>query len=102
MSFETELSCGNFTIPECSVCKKIVWPPTEFCNDCFGPVFLKNGDFVGKIIEFSKDKNDYFCVIEFEKTIKIMAKMSEPPKIGQLVKISKCGILNEEYFFYVS
>ncbi len=102
MNFESELSKGKFMIPECSVCKKIVWPPTEFCDDCFGSVSLKNGDFEGKIIEFSKQNNNYFCVIEFENTIKIMAKMSEIPKIGQMVKISKCGISNDDYFFYVN
>jgi uncharacterized OB-fold protein len=102
MNFESELSKGKFMIPECTVCKKIVWPPTEFCSDCFGSVSLKNGDFEGKIIEFSKQNNDYFCVIEFENTIRIMAKMSETPKIDQMVKISKCGISNGNYFFYVN
>ena len=56
MNFESELSKGKFMIPECSVCKKIVWPPTEFCDNCFGPVSLKNGEFVGKIIEFFQTK----------------------------------------------
>ena len=102
MNFESELSKGKFLIPECSVCMKIVWPPTEFCNDCFGSVSLKNGDFEGEIIEFSKQNNDYFCVVGFENTIKIMAKMLEIPKIGQMVKISKCGISKDGYFFYVS
>ena len=102
MNFETELSQGKFMIPECSVCKKIVWPPTEFCNDCFGAVSLKNDDFEGKILEFSKQNNDYFCLVEFEKNLKIMAKMTETPKIGQMVKILKCGILNSSYFFNVS
>ena len=102
MNFETELSQGKFMIPECGVCKKIVWPPTEFCNDCFGPVFLKNGNFEGEILEFSKQNNDYFCLVEFEKNIKIMAKMSETPKIGQMVKILKCGISNGSHFFIVS
>jgi uncharacterized protein len=102
MNFETELSQGKFMIPECSVCKKIVWPPTEFCNDCFGAVSLKNDDFEGKILEFSKQNNDYFCLVEFEKNLKIMAKMTETPKIGQMVKILKCGILNGSYFFNVS
>jgi len=102
MNFETELSQGKFMIPECSVCKKIVWPPTEFCNDCFGAVSLKNDDFEGKILEFSKQNNDYFCLVEFEKNLKIMAKMTETPKIGQMVKILKCGISKGSYFFYVS
>jgi len=102
MSFESELLQGKFCIPECTVCKKIVWPPAEFCNHCFGQVSLKKGDFVGKIIEFSRQNEGYFCLVEFEKTIRIMAKILQIPEIGQTVKISKCGISNGNHFFYVN
>ena len=102
MSFESELLQGKFCIPECADCKKIVWPPAEFCNHCFGQVSLKKGDFEGKIIEFSRQNEGYFCLVEFENTIRLMAKILEIPEIGQIVKISKCGISNGNYFFYVN
>ena len=102
MSFESELSQGLFTIPECAECKKTVWPPAEFCSDCFGKTRLKKGVFEGKIVEFSKQDDSYFCLVEFENTVKIMAKMQEIPKINQTVKISKCGISDEGYFFEIS
>ncbi len=102
MSFESELFQGKFCIPECIVCKKIVWPPAEFCNHCFGQVSLKKGDFEGKIIEFSRQNDEYFCIVEFENTIRIMAKISQIPKIDQIVKILKCGIVNDDCFFYVN
>ncbi len=102
MSFESELIQGNFCIPICSVCEKIVWPPAEFCNHCFGLVSLKKGDFEGKIIEFSRQNERYFCLVEFEKTIRIIAKMLQIPEIGQVVKISKCGISSGSYFFNVN
>jgi len=102
MNFESELTKGVFCIPECAKCKKIVWPPSEFCNRCFGEVYLKKGNVEGKIIEFSKHNEDYFCLVEFEKTIRIMAKILEYPKIGQIVKITKCGISNGSYFFNVN
>ena len=102
MSFESELSQGKFCIPECTVCKKVVWPPAEFCNHCLGEVSLKKGDFEGKIIEFSKQDEGYFCLVEFEKKIRIISKISQIPKIGQTVKISKCGITNGDYFFHVN
>jgi len=102
MSFESELLQGKFCIPVCTVCKKIVWPSAEFCNHCFGKVSLKKGDFEGKIIEFSRQNEEYFCVVEFEKTIRLMAKILQIPEIDQIVKISKCGIINGNYFFYVS
>ncbi|MFQ5497936.1 MAG: hypothetical protein ACE5DU_08645 [Nitrosopumilus sp.] len=102
MNFESELYKGFFCIPECVKCKKIVWPPSKFCNHCFGEVCLKKGDFEGKIIEFSRHDEDYFCLVEFEDTIRIMAKISKSPKIGQIVKITKCGISNGNYFFNVN
>jgi len=102
MSFESELAQGRFYIPECNVCKKIVWPPTEFCNHCFGRVLLKKEGFEGKIIEFSRQNEEYFCLVEFNNTIRVMAKTSKIPQIGQIVKISKCGISNGGYFFYIS
>ena len=102
MNFELELSKGNFCIPECTVCKKIVWPPIEFCSHCMGKVSLKKGDFQGKIIEFSKQNEEYFCVVEIENSFKIIAKISKEPQIDQIVKISKCGINEGNYFFQIS
>jgi uncharacterized OB-fold protein len=101
MNFESKLNEGIFCIPECVECKKIVWPPSEFCNHCFGKVSLKEGPFVGKIIEFSRQDKQYFCLVEFEDAIRIMAKIPKIPNIGQSVKISKCGISNGNYFFQV-
>ena len=102
MSFELEISKGNFLIPKCTKCEKIVWPPTEFCDYCMGKTSLKEGDFQGKIIEFSRQNKNYFCIVEIEKSFRIMAKMSEGPHIDQTVKISKCGIDQGNYYFEVS
>ena len=101
MNFETELSLGNFYIPECAKCMKGVWPPSEFCNYCFGEVLLKKKVFEGKIIEFSRQYEAYFCLVEFEKEIRVMAKILNMPKIGQIVKILRCGISNGNYFFHI-
>lgn len=101
MSFETELEKGIFSIPQCEKCNKIVWPPSEFCDECFGNIILKKGDFEGKIVEFSKQNEDYFCLVEIENSFKIMAKKTTIPQVGQSVKISKCGISEGNYFFIV-
>lgn len=101
MNFESKLSEGIFCIPECTKCKKIVWPPVEFCNYCFGDVVLKEEPFVGKILEFSSQNQQNFCLVEFKNKIRIMAKISLKPEIGQTVKISKCGISDGSYFFEV-
>ncbi len=102
MNFESKLAKGEFLIPKCSKCEKIVWPPTECCDYCFGTTYLAEGDFEGKIIEFSRQNDQYFCMVEFENTVKIMANIAKAPKIGQTVKILKCGIREKNYFFQVS
>jgi uncharacterized OB-fold protein len=103
MNFESKLSMGKFCIPKCEKCKKISWPPAEFCSHCFGTVSLKEEEKVeGKIIEFSRDVKQYFCIVEFHGVIRVMAEISKTPKIGQTVKISKCGITDGNYFFQVS
>jgi uncharacterized OB-fold protein len=101
MSFESELSFGNFCIPKCTKCKKIVWPPSEYCDNCYETVSLEKGDFEGKIVEYSKDAEGYFCMVEFVNSIRIMARKKEEPEISQIVKISKCGINNKNYFFEI-
>lgn len=103
MNFELELKKGNFIIAECIHCKKIVWPPSEFCNQCFKEVSWRKGSQEGKIIEFSKQNNEYFCLVEIENTIKIMSKLSSGiPNTGQRVKIERCGIKDDNYYFEIS
>ncbi len=102
MNFEFELTKGKFCIPECNECKKIVWPPSDTCNHCFGNVHLREGDFEGKIIEFSRQNDQYFGIVEFENTIRIMANILEMPEIGRKVKISNCGIVDGDCFFQVT
>jgi uncharacterized OB-fold protein len=102
MSFEKELEKGQFCIPECMACKKLVWPPSEFCDKCNGEISLKKGEFKGKIIEFSRQNENYFCMVEFFDSIRIMAKMTTCPKKDQMVKISKCGIIDNSYFFHIT
>ena len=36
---------------------------------------LKKEEFEGKIIEFSKQNENYFCLVEFYGSIRLMAKM---------------------------
>ena len=86
---------------KCSKCKKIVWPPVGFCDNCFGRVILKEKQKQGKIITFSKQKDKYFCVVEFEENIRIIAKSKQEPKKNQIVEIAECGIRDNSYFFEI-
>ncbi|MCV0372553.1 MAG: hypothetical protein K5793_03255 [Nitrosarchaeum sp.] len=100
MNVESELEKGNFVVGECLKCKKTVWPPSDYCSLCFGNVSIKDGPFQGKIIEFSKQGNDYFCLVEFNENVKIIGKITgETPQINQNVMVKKCGIQNGNYFF---
>ena len=102
MNFESKLSQGDFYIPECTKCSKIIWPPSEFCNNCFGEISLKRKISEGKIIEFSRKDEEYFCIVEFESKIRVIAKMSNIPEIGQIVTTVKSGISKGSYFFEVT
>ena len=100
MSFELELKKGNLLISECDHCKKIVWPPSELCNECLCENSWRKCAGKGKIIEFSKKENTYFCVAEIESSIKILGEIiSGTPKIGQQVIIIDCGMVEHNYFF---
>jgi uncharacterized OB-fold protein len=103
MNFDSELKNGNFVVAECINCQKIVWPPSEFCNKCFKEVSWRKGSHEGRIIEFSRQDNSYFCLVEIEKSIRIIGKLSKGnPIVGQQVKIEKCGMDNESYNFEIS
>ena len=100
MNIESEIKKGNFVVGECVKCKKMVWPPSKYCNACFGDVTVKKISTKGKILEFSKQNEMYFCLAEFHGGIKIIGKMiGKSPKINQFVSVTKCGIENESYFF---
>lgn len=100
MNFETELKKGSFVISECNHCRKIVWPPSEFCNQCLNENVWKKCSGAGKIIEFSKKENIYFCVAEIEESIKIIGEIVFGiPEIGKKITVVDCGITNNNYFF---
>jgi len=54
MNFESELKKGNFVIGTCIDCDRVVWPPSNLCNSCFGKITWKKASLVGKLIEYSK------------------------------------------------
>ena len=100
--FESELEKGNFMIPECLKCNDVVWPPSDYCSNCFGKISWRKSDGVGTILEFSKNNDAYFCLVEFEKKIRILGtleKNSSPPEIQKKVKIKKCKMDEKNYNF---
>jgi len=101
--FEDELKAGNFVTSECMHCMKIVWPPSDYCDNCFRDVNWRKVSLDGKIIEWSKKGNDVFCIAEFEKTIQIMGKIDgniNALKYGQMIKLTKCLLEDKHRFFF--
>lgn len=104
MNLEEEISKGNFVVPECPTCKKIVWPSSTICNSCFNYTVLKHGPREGKILEFSKTGDAFFCIVEFKNQIRLICTLisQKTPKIGDKVSLISCGINNGNYVFTVS
>lgn len=100
--FETELKKGIFMIPECLKCNDVVWPPSDYCSHCFGKISWRKSDGVGTILEFSKSKDVFFCLVEFENKIRILGTIenkSNPPEINKKVKIQYCKMDGKNYNF---
>ena len=102
MNVGKEIEQGNFVLGECTECGKTIWPPSDYCDQCFGEAVIKKGPFEGKIIEFSKKEQEYFCLAEFADQVKIIGSVSEAPQNNQRVKVKKCGMKNGNYFFEFS
>lgn len=90
--FEQELKNNNFVSSFCTKCNKLVWPPSDFCNVCFENTIWKPVSRTAKLIEFSSNHGEIFCIAEFEDTIRVMGSIntSSELKIGQLLDLIKC------------
>ena len=101
IKFEEEMIKGNFVINECQDCKNIIWPPSELCNICFKQGIWRNASKIGKIIEFSKKDDSFFCIGEFETKIRIIGKLDgkTSPHTGMKIKLTNCGMKNGNYNF---
>ena len=101
--FEAELKAGNFVTSECPDCKKIVWPPSDYCDRCFKEVNWRKVSENGTIIELSGKENDVFCITEFENKIRVMGKLDteiNTAKPGQTVKLTRCLFNDKNSFFF--
>ena len=102
--FESEVMAGNFVTSECIDCNKIVWPPSNYCDNCFKEVNWRKVSSNGKLIEWSKKNNDIFCIAEFENTIRVLGKLDSKnviPKPGQLLKFISCSLKDKPKFFFI-
>lgn len=100
--FENELKNNNFVCGECLKCKKIVWPPSEFCNICLGNVSWRKIIREAVLLEYAHKNGECFCVAEMEGQIRIIGTILEPLelKIGQRLYLEKCDYDNTEKYFF--
>lgn len=103
-TFEQELKNNNFVCSSCPKCNKLVWPPSDFCNSCFGSVVWRQVTKTAKLVEFSRHDNEVFCIAEFEGNIRIMGsiKNASSLKIGQSLTLVKCDFDGKEKFILES
>jgi len=100
--FEEQLKEGEFVCSECQKCKKLVWPPNDYCSSCFGEVKWRPISRIGKLVEFSKKDETVFCIAEFENEIRVLGSLecNVVPVIGQSLKLIKCGYNGYEKFVF--
>lgn len=109
LEFESALARGRFMTPECTRCSGTVWPPSEFCSRCMGPVRLRGdlaGVLRGRIMDFSaRDADSFFCLVEFENSVRLLASLvsDTAPEPGDAVLLKSCGInaYDASYIFEV-
>ena len=99
MNFKTEINKGNLVTSWCTSCHHTVWPPSEFCDICLGDIIWKRPSMYGKIVEYSKVDGGYSCIINMDDSFTILGRVEKTPKIGQKVKLHKCGIHDGTCFF---
>ena len=102
-TFEHEMEKGNFVCSECQKCNKLVWPPNDFCNTCFGKVRWRPVSKMARVIEFSRRENVIFCVAEFENSIRVMGSVESASgqiTLGEKIKLVKCEFNGKEKFIF--
>lgn len=81
----------------------VIWPPSDYCNRCFLKTKWRKADTIGKLLEFSKKGDKYFCLSQFESDVRIMGILeTEPqkiPEIGHQVKLESCGTKDGTHYF---
>lgn len=101
MKFESELKNGRFIVGECEKCRKISWPPQEFCNTCFGSLNWRQIKEPGKLLEWSSRDGKTFGMVEFEN-IRVIGSITDGSdlSVGEKIKIVKCEFDNDPKFTF--
>jgi len=101
--FYNFISRGEFRVPVCKQCRKKMWPPSEFCCDCFFETSLEKIETTGTLIEFTTShilgREDLYGVVDM-RGIKLIASLSGKLTPGMKVRMVTCGIRDDGCLYY--
>jgi len=91
--FEAELKNNNFVCSECVKCNRLVWPPSDLCNKCFGDVVWRPVSKKATLVEFSGKGEKRFCIGEFENSIRVFGTLEGNSDLiqGQNLRLKYCN-----------
>jgi len=100
--FEQELKNNNLVCSQCDKCRKLVWPPSEFCNKCFSEVRWRSVSRIAKLVEFSRSNGEFFCIAEFDGGIRVMGTVENVSdlQVGKSLFLVKCDYDGKEKFVF--
>ncbi len=91
---------GVFTSTFCSYCKRHIWPPSQYCKDCFKKTKLKKINNKGILLEMSYshilNQENYFGIGDFSGIRVIGTIVDKNIKINDLIAIYKIKVDNEK------
>lgn len=101
------LQRGQLRIPTCSKCHQNIWPPNQFCSQCFSRrIDMVKADRKGRILELSKSHNkDYtlemtYALIEISGVRLIGSVIGNRIKENNSVLLRRCGLTQSKNAFY--
>lgn len=100
--FEDELKNNKFVCSECTKCRHLVWPPSEFCNKCLGGVTWRPLSKKAKLVEFSSIDGIRFGIAEFEGKIRIFGTIdgNSALRIGEELVLTSCNFDEKPKFIF--
>ena len=101
------LQRGQLRIPTCCNCHQKVWPPNQFCSQCFSRrIDMVKADSKGRIIEFSKSHNKNnpseltYGLIEISGVRLIGSIVGKGIEANSSVLLRRCGLTESKNAFY--
>lgn len=101
------LQRGQLRIPTCFNCHQKVWPPNQFCSQCFSRrIDMVKADSKGRIIEFSKSRNKNnpseltYGLIEISGVRLIGSIVGKGIEANSSVLLQRCGLTESKNAFY--